>query len=355
MNTKTIETGTDLALAPSRDLVSNFPTGEEISALVALTRAEALAAAAEFDVTTVTGRNSIISVAVTVRDKKVKLGKAADKSKIGHQDAIKEINKGAKTVKDEFQEVQDEIRKPVTDWEDAEESRVDDLKIRLVQIHVNGFTSDNSSEELQHQITAIEQIKIDDSWQEFLEEAAKLKDATLESLRNFLDLSTRREAMEWELAKRRAADAARERLDAYEALQVQAEVDNKAFDQAIKDAEIAAAEAAEAERRRIEQAAAAATKAAEEKAEAERIEAERKHQQELADARAATQKSVDDKVKADAAERKKAADEQERRDANKKLRNAASTAIASHIKGMNRNEVVAAIMANEIPHVKLIL
>ena len=154
--------------------------------------------------------------------------------------------------------------------------------------------------------------------------------------------------MEKGLEERRQADAERDRLDVYEAAQAQAEEDNKQFDDRLRHARKLAyasnREAAETENRRIDQARATATKAVEDKAEAERIEAERKHQQELADAE---QKRKDDKKKAD--------DEQAKRDANKKLRNDASTAIAGHIKGMNRAEVVAAIMANEIPHVKLIL
>ena len=355
MNTKTAETGTDLALAPSRELVSNFPTAEQISELVALTRAEAKIAAAKFDVNTATGRLNIISVSVTVRDKKVKLRKAADKSKVEHQDIIKEINEGKKTVEDELQEVQDEIRKPVTDWEDTERARVDDLKYRLGEISVGYFSSDNSSTEISDYIDGMTAIVIDDTWQEYQGEAAIQKDATLESLRNFLDLATRREAMEEELAERRAADAEREELEAYEAAQAAAACENTEFDAQLRlaqerryDATRTLADldnqAFDAHKVEVANAAQAATKAAEKKR--------------LADIETAKQ-AERDKAKADAdALAQVLSDslaEQEARDNNKKLRNAAAKAIAAHIKTMNRDEVLAAIMANEIPHVKLIL
>ena len=347
--------GTEIALAPSRDLVSNFPTGEEISALVALTRAEALAAAAKFDITTVTGRNSIISVAVTVRDKKVKLSKAADKSKVEHQDIIKEINEGKKTVEDEFQTVQNEVRKPVTDWEDAEKSRVEALKLRLAEIAVGHISAESTTDNIERYMDIIARIKTDETWQEYQGEAAIQKDKTLEDLQSILYLAQRREEMEAELAERRAADAEREELEAYEALQVQAEVENIAFDQAIKDAEIKRAEDAEAERRQIEQAAADATKAAEDKAEADRVEAEAEHKRQLEATKETARKTAERKAVSEQAERDAATERQAKRDNNKKLRNAAMKAIATHIKSMNRDEVLAAIMANEIPHVKLIL
>lgn len=345
MNTKTVEpTGTELTLAPSRELVSNFPTGEEISALVALTRAEAVAAAAEFDVSTAKGRDSIISVAVTVRDKKVKLSKAADESKVEHQAIIKEINAGAKTVKEEFQAVQDEIRKPVTDWEEAEELRVAEIRENLGLLSTDGLASDNSCEELQQRIDAVSRVKIDDDWQEFLEEAAKLKDATLEALGNFLDLATRREAMEKELEERRAADAERERLEAFEAAQAAAECENMEFDERLRLAKVRAYDvmrvqadldnqAFDDHKAEVASAAQSATKAAEETAEAERVQAEQ------------------DRI----ANENRLKREQEARDRNEELRANARADILEYIAGMNREQVVDAIMRGEIPHVNLTL
>ena len=377
MNTKTQTaeqiTGTDLVVAPGRELVSNFPTAEQISELVALTRAEAKRAAAKFDVNTATGRLNIISVSVTVRDKKVKLRKAADASKIEHQDIIKEINEGKKTVEDEFQEVQDEIRKPVTDWETADKARIQRHKEALEGLGIFGYSSDNASADIQNEIDVIERIKIDDSWQEFKGDAAILKDATLESLRNFLDLATRREAMEKELAERRAKDIEREKLEAYEAMQVEAEAENKAIDEAV----------AFAERERLERYDAAQVEAeAENVAFNERVQLAKEraydamraqadhdnqafdnHKAEVADAAQRATKAAEENAKRLQGieqtrrdnERRKRDEEQAKRDQNKRRRTKARNEILAALTNKTRAEVAEMLMNNEVPHVTLSL
>lgn len=377
MNTKTQTaetiTGTDLALAPSRELVSNFPTGEQISELVALTRAEAKREAAKFDVNTATGRLNIISVSVTVRDKKVKLRKAADASKIEHQDIIKEINEGKKTVEDEFQEVQDEIRKPVTDWEDADKARVERHKLALSAISIGLYSSESYACDLEVKIANITAITIDDTWQEFQGEAAIQKDSTLESLRNFLDLAQRREAAEKELAELRAKDAAREKLEAFEAAQVEAEAENKAIDEAV----------AFAERERLER-----YDAAQDQAEAENVAFDERvrlakerayddmraqadydnqafddHKAEVADAAHRATKAAEENAERLARnettrlanEKREEKEAQEKRDKNKKNRDNARAEILKSLTNKTRAEVAEMLMNNEVPHVTLIL
>ncbi len=337
-------TGTELALAPSRDLEAAFASTESVDGIVEKITEAAKAQAAKFDTTTPTGRAAIKSVAHTVAKSKVALDAKGKNLNDERRAAINVVDAGRRKIREQLDELRDEIRKPVSDWEDAEVHRVTNLRARLSTLSIGNLSSDSDSDSINRHIDSVARTKIDDSWQDFLEEAAKLKDATLETLRNFLDLATRREAMEKELEERRAADAERERLDAYEAMQTQAEADNKAFDQAVADAEIARAEAAERARRDVEQAAANATKAAEDKAEADRVEAERKHRQELADAETKRQ-----------ADKKKADDEQASRDANKKRRTDAQKDIAAFLGKLDRKQVVEALMNNEVPHVTLIL
>ncbi len=329
-------TGASLVIAPRRDLVAAFTTEESVDAVVADIRAKAKAAAEAFDVSTPTGRTKIISVAARVAKSKVALDTAGKELNAEKNKQIKAVDAGRRKIREQLDDLRDEIRKPVTDWEAVEEMRVDGLKARLVELSTL-MTSDSGSEIIKTKVDLVAAIKIDDTWQEYQGEAAILKGKTLEALRNFLELAQSREAMEKELAERRAADIERDRLDAFEAMQAQAEGENKEFDQAIVDAEIAAAERSERARRDVEAAAAEATKVAEKKHAEELRQIEVKAQQE----RTAT--------KGEAAMRKRL---QEARDRDGKLLEAARASIFESIKDLKRSQVVEALLNNEIPHVK---
>ena len=188
-----------------------------------------------------------------------------------------------KRIRDELDALKDEVRRPLTEWEEAEKSRVQGIKDRIAHIKTP-IPEDSSSEGIEHAIETIEKgLEIDDTFNEFKAEAQAAKDATLAKLYQMRGAALKREAEQAELARLRAAVAQRE----------QEERDRKiaeaAAEKARRDAEEKAErEKAEAERKAKEEREAAERrelelKLAAEKAERERLEAiERAEREKLA-------------------------------------------------------------------------
>ncbi|MDL2186753.1 hypothetical protein P5706_21415 [Pseudomonas sp. ChxA] len=212
------------------------------------------------DLTTVKGRARIASLAATVSKSK----KAVETP---GRDYLKRLKEMPKVVEAELREfvtkmdnLRDSTRQPLTDWEDADQARKDK--------HVDGiramkdfliFEGTPSADQVGHIIATLELVAINDSWEEFLPEAAQVKDETLVKLRTLHAERTQYEAEQEELARLRAAAEAQAQRD--------------------RDAEIARVAAEQA---RLQ---------AEQQAQAER-EAAARREQELLDQAAATQRAA---------------------------------------------------------------
>ncbi|MDF3188070.1 hypothetical protein [Pseudomonas paracarnis] len=212
------------------------------------------------DLTTVKGRARIASLAATVSKSK----KAVETP---GRDYLKRLKEMPKVVEAELREfvtkmdnLRDATRQPLTDWEAADQARKDK--------HVDGidsmkdmalFGSTPPASVVARVIADLEAIEINDSWEEFLAEAAQVKDQTLAKLRTLHAERTQYEAEQAELTRLRAEAEAQAQRD--------------------RDAEIARVAAEQA---RLQ---------AEQKAQAERDVAARR-EQELLDQAAATQRAA---------------------------------------------------------------
>ena len=212
------------------------------------------------DLTTAKGRARIASLAKKVSDSKVAVEKPG-------RDYLRRLKEMPKVVEVELKEfvdamnaLRDETRKPLTDWEAAEQARKDK--------HVDGiqaikdmtvFEATPVAAHVAQLIADLEAVEINDAWEEFLPEAAQVKGETLAKLRALLAERTQYEAEQAELVRLRAEAEAQAQRD--------------------RDAEIARVAA---ERARIE---------AEQRAQAERDAAARR-EQELLDQAAATQRAA---------------------------------------------------------------
>ncbi|WP_330208873.1 hypothetical protein [Pseudomonas sp. Z13] len=212
------------------------------------------------DLTTVKGRARIASLAATVSKSK----KAVETP---GRDYLKRLKEMPKVVEAELREfvikmdsLRDATRKPLTDWEDADQARKDK--------HVDGiqamkdfliFEGAPSADQVGHIIAILELVAINDSWEEFLPEAAQVKDETLAKLRTLHTDRIQYEAEQAELVRLRAEAEAQAQRD--------------------RDAEIARVAAEQA---RLQ---------AEQQAQAER-EAAARREQELLDQAAATQRAA---------------------------------------------------------------
>jgi chromosome segregation ATPase len=250
---------TDLVAIEPADALAVFTTPERIDPILARVRAEIDGFTP--DVTTKRGRDEIASIAYRVARSKTYLdgvGKAlADEQK----EIPKKIDASRKRIRDTLDQWKDEVRAPLTAWEQAEKDRVDKITADLDELRgVIADTEDRPSQAIRDRLAEVRAEAItDDRWNEFVAEAATLKDKAVEALEARLVIAEKREAEAAELARLRAEAEARE---AQERERQIAEAAAKAE----RDKAEAAAMAAEQEARRKEAEHKAALEAAERKA-----------------------------------------------------------------------------------------
>lgn len=246
------------------------------------------------DVKTTKGQAAYRSIAYDLATSKSKLD-AMGKGLVAElKDLPKKIDAERKRVRELLSAWQEEVRKPLTDWENAEKARKERHNYGIQQIKDMAlFDATPQAVTVGSVIADLEAIAIDDSWQEFLPEAAQAKDQSLAKLRAFLAERTQYEAQQAELARLRAEAEAQTQRDreaeiaraAAERARVEAEQRAQAErDAAIKHEADAKADAARRElelRLAAEQAERAAAQAAREKIEAEQRAAQQKADDEL--------------------------------------------------------------------------
>lgn len=173
-----------------------------------LEHAKAQASGEVPDLTTRKGRERIASLAAQVSKSKTAVEKPG-------REYLKRLKEMPKVIEAELREfvtsmdaLRDETRQPLTDWEKAEDARVDahnDGIQRIKDLAV--FAEPPAAAHVAQVIADLELVALDDSWQEFLPEAAQAKDQALASLRGQLAQRQAYEAEQAELARlRREAD-----------------------------------------------------------------------------------------------------------------------------------------------------
>ena len=178
--------------------------------------------------------------------------------------------------------------------EQREADRIADLKYRLAVIQ--RVLESRTASDLRAHISVLEATAIDDTWAEFVTDAAKLKDVSLVKHRELLTAAEQAEAAAAELARLRLEAEARAKADHEAAIakaaeeRAKAEAERKAQEvaaaqaKAIADAEAKAKAEREAGERRELELKLAAENAERRRVEAEqRAETERKEAAELAD------------------------------------------------------------------------
>lgn len=339
--TETIE----IEKAPGTDLVLNkvltpamvFAPGGVDAILKKITDE---VAAFKPDISTATGRKAVASIAHKVARSKTALddmGKelvAEWKKKAGAVDAERRI------IRDRLDELKDQVRKPLTDWEDADKARIyghEDALASLEALAV--FNGEPSLAEIERRIADLDALP-DRDWQEFGQRYTDVHASVSGKLTTLRDAAAKREAERAELERLRQEQAERERKEREERIAAEA------AERARREAETKAA----AERQRIEQ------KKEEAEARAAKAEAERK---------AAAERAERDRIAAVQAERKrvahaKAAEEAAvaKREANKrhaaKIHNEIKAAfITAGLSEADAITATSAIARGEVPHVSV--
>lgn len=334
-----------------------------------------------FDVTTETGRKRIASVAHQIARSKTFLD---DKGKDMVEDWKKQskiVDAERKYARDALEALKEEIRKPLTDWEQAEEDRV----TRMKSIIEKAISHGKEASELWASLTVIQMLQyknyIDNTydgvkWEEFEDWATESYREAMAQLDTAIARREKYDAEQAELVELRRlkeenerkdrerqiaeAAAARARADAEAEAERAAQRAKDAADSALHQEQERAAHA-----RRQEEAAARAAQerveAAEKEARAADLRAEQARQRAETEALEAVERERQRVADAE----KKAADEQAAREADRahraKINNAALIAITEIIENTQdqasatntAKSIVEAIASTRIPHIKI--
>ncbi|MCJ1871426.1 hypothetical protein [Klebsiella quasipneumoniae] len=282
------------------------------------------------DLSTAKGRARIASLAAQVSRSKTAVEKPG-------RDYLKRLKEQPKVVEAELRrfvtecdQLRDEVRRPLTKWEEAEKARTEALQQRLVDLRALADVIDVAgnylpSADIQALILEAKSVVLDDSWQERAAEAGVAKDSTIQQLEASLVIAQKREHEAAELDRLRKEAEEKARLEREEVIRREAAEQAKRDAEAKAQAEIdaaarresearAATERAEREKIEAQQKAEREAKAAAEKAEQEKnaaIAAERRRQEEAESARLAEQKRIAEE------EARRAADKEHRRSINR--------------------------------------
>lgn len=219
------------------------------------------------DVTTKKGRDAIGSLAMKISKSKTVIEKYG-KDLVAEQKAqIKLIDDDRISVVKKFDELRNEILAPRDAWEQAEKDRVakHEGAIRAIKSLYDENTAFQELHVIRGSIFDLENFNIDESFEEYEEQAKLAKFETLEKLRTALVACEKADAERAELERLRQADIERQ----------QKERDEKIAREAADKARVEAEAKALADRKRAEQ----------EKLEAEQREARLKLEKEQAELR----------------------------------------------------------------------
>ncbi len=329
------------------------------------------------DLTTRKGRERIASLAAKVSKSKTAVEKPG-------RDYLRRLKEMPKVVEAELRDfvtkmdaLRDETRRPLTEWEAAEDARIDrhnDAINRMKDLAAELGTLD--AEQLKARLSELSAFQLGEAWEEFEAEAARTKEASLNAVQAALVARQKYDAEQAELARlRREAEerAEQDRIRAAQEAAVEAERQRVAQEQqaareaaARREQELldqAAAQEREAENQRLQlKLQAEQAERARIQAEADRVAAEQRMEQERQDAarrqeEAAEQARLEERRRADAAaaEILRQQEARERDQAHKaKVMGEAKTALMSlNITEELARAIVLKIARREVPNITI--
>jgi len=198
----------------------------------------------------------------------------------------KAVDAERKRMRDTLDDLKETVRKPLTEWEEAENARVMRHERNLEEMRGGGekardFWMDVPLQVMIDRRGEIERQEIDESWEEYKSDAAKIKAYAIDLLTAAIEKRREYDAEQAELAELRVKQAEQEQKDRDDALRREGEERAKREAEEAVQAGIVAKEnaerrAKEADERAADQAIAAA------KQERDRIEAEQNAEKEAA-------------------------------------------------------------------------
>lgn len=339
------------------------------------------------DISTPKGREAIKSLVYKIARSKTTLDKMGKELTDEWRSRMEAVNVERRQVREQLDALGEEIRAPLTEWENAEKARIAGHEASLALICERpGYGAMETAAEIAARLEHLRAYPPRD-WQEFTKRAGEVLAAEIGRTETLLVAAQAREAEQAELARLRAEEeeraretAAREQAEreariaaeAAEAARVAAEA-RAAQEAAATAARIEAERRAEAEARQAAERAAArrqeeeaaARRAAEERAERLQAEAEAAAARAEEERIRAAEREERARVEAVAAEQRRAVEqaEAERREAERRAANLAhktkiNREVLAALTGCGLSDdlgkaVITAIARGEVPHVTL--
>jgi hypothetical protein len=291
------------------------------------------------DVSTKAGRDAIASLAYKVARTKTTLDAQGKSLTEEWRKNTSKVNATRNLITERLEALQKQVRKPLTDWEMAEEARVAKLQSNLDRLLSYITMPVKPSEELRPILAEVTAMTIDDTWDEFRDRAEIAKADAVAALNRLLVTAEKHEADARELEQLRAEREAR----------LAAEEAKRAEEQRI-EAERQAEERQKEEAARIEkEAREKAEREAQERIEAAEREAREANERAERAAAAERQRIADEKAAELAEQQRREADIEHRRTINNTVVNALVD--CAGISSDQAKKIVAHMVSGLIPNV----
>lgn len=226
-----VKQGTELALVNAQSAVQIFNGGLD----AVLEGVEAKVRAMNLDASTITGREEIRSVAYQIVRTKTAIDAEGKKLTEKWRESTKKVNEERKRSSERLEAFADEIRKPLTDYENKEKIRVAAHEAALAEI--TGLRDmlqrypDVKVDDLSAHLQDLATLHAQRDWEEFSARATAARAETMSYVTNRIEARTNADAEQAELARLRKEEQERlqrerdERLkaEAAEAARIQAE------------------------------------------------------------------------------------------------------------------------------------
>jgi colicin import membrane protein len=264
----------ELAVVNAQNSVQIFTQGG-LSAI--LDGIEAQVRAKSLDGSTASGRDEIRSLAYKVTRTKTALDSEAKKLTEGWRTATTQVNAERKRAQERLDALAEEVRAPLTEFENREKNRIAGHQAALAEI--GAFASlapEASAVAIEAALEWLSAIHADRKWDEFVDVAKMDRARITQVLSERLAARRKSDADEAELARLRKEDAERKQAEHEQRIKTEA------AEKARVEAERAAKEARDAEARRVIEA--AEREQARVKAEAEKVRVENERVQREAEA-----------------------------------------------------------------------
>ncbi len=358
----------ELINVEEKKLIDYFSTG---GLKVVLEDIKKLATNFESDISTAKGRAAITAQASKVQKSRkyledLRLSIVSDWTK-----KTKAVNAEGKIAKDFLIDLQSEIRKPLTEWEEVEKKRVAELELRMVSLRAFLTPSyDLSSDDLSTHLEQLKSTSIDD-WEEYKDEAIRVKAEAIEIHTSAIKKAIEQEREKAELEQLRKDKEIRDQKDreekiareakesaerkAQEEMRIQAEKVEREKKESLEREKKIEQEKIDAEKRAIEleKKIIQEKKEAEEKAANEKIEAEKREALAIQKAKIEEQERIKEEEEA---KRKLEVERKNNLNHQMRVKNEVLTDLVStlDISELTAKSIIEVIVNGEIRNIKLI-